>query len=201
MTKVRFKGEQPYLPFPHIHHAAKTLRKLAGTTEMGRYHLESAALVMTAFAIEAFCQTLGPEVFGEKWTNPPDGGRAMERCSVKAKLKAIGETVNVPVSFGLRPWSLIAELMQARDDLAHGKPLPPELTKIDVTLDVPDGIDPYDLVRAHMRNLMFPMHRIDRLETAADEIDTGLRRLWVAAGNPDYTFAQGSMSSWSATAT
>jgi len=200
MAKVRFEGEQSYLPFPHIHHAAKTLRKLASTTEMGRYHLESAALVMTAFAIEAFCQTLGPEVFGEKWANPPDGSRPMERCSVKAKLKAIGKAVNVPVSFGLNPWLLIAELMRVRDDLAHGKPLPPERTKIDVTLNVPDGIDPYDVVHTHMRDLMFPMHRIDRLEAAAEEIDKGLRRLWVVAGNPDYMFARSSISSWSATA-
>ena len=198
MPKVRFEGEQRYLPFPHIHHAAKSLRRLARTTEVGRYHLEAAALVMTAFTVEAFCQTLGPDVLGASWTTSPGGRkRPIERRSLEDKLKAIGKAVKVPVDFGKKPWSLISDLMSARDELAHGKHLSSERTRFNWTLDVPEDADPYDVLRGHLRNALFPLHQIDRLEEAAKEIDAGLLRLWVAAGNPDYTFDQTGMTSWS----
>lgn len=201
MPKVRFEGEQRYLPFPHIHHAAESLRRLAHTTEVGRYHLEAAALVMTAFAVEAFCQTLGPEVLGAAWTTPPEGKKhSIERWPVRDKLKAIGNAVNVPVNFGQRPWSLIEELMAARDELAHAKYLSSDRTTINWTLDIPEGADPYDVLRGHLRDALFPLHQIDRLDTAAQEIDGGLRRLWEAASHPAHTFDQHGMTSWSAKA-
>jgi hypothetical protein len=73
-------------------------------------------------------------------------------------------------------------------------------TRINWTLDVPDDADPYDVLRWFLRDALFPLHQIDRLEEAAEEIDAGLLRLWVAAGNPDYTFDQTRMTSWSAVA-
>lgn len=201
VPKVRFEGEQRYLPFPHIHHVAKSLRRSARTTEVGRYSLEAAALVMTAFTVEAFCQTLGPDVLGVAWTTSPDGKKPpIERRSVKDKLKAIGKAVNEPVDFDQKPWSLISNLMSARDELAHGKHLSSERTRIKWTLDVHDDADPYDVLRGYLRDALFPLHQIDRLEEAAEEIDAGLLRLWVAAGNPDYTFNQTGMTSWSAVA-
>ena len=201
VPKVRFKGEQRYLPFPHIHHVAQSLRRSARTTEVGRYHLEAAALVMTAFAVEAFCQSLGPDVLGAAWTTSPDSKKPpIERWSLKDKLKAIGKAVNEPVDFGQKPWSLISDLMNARDELAHGRHLSSERTTINWTLDVPDGADPYDVLRGHLRDSLFPLHQIDRLEAVTKEIDAGLLRLWVSAGNPDYTFDQTGMTSWSAVA-
>jgi hypothetical protein len=201
VTKVRFEGAQHYLPFPHIHHAASTLRRLARSAEVGRYHLESAALVMTAFSVEAFCQTLGPEVLGSVWTAPPAGSkRPIERWSVTDKLKAIGKAVGVHVELGQDPWSLVVALMRARDELAHAKHIASERTSINLTLDVPDGTDPYDVVAAHVRDQMFPLHRIDRLDVLASEIDAGLLRLWEAAGHSAHTFDQSGMTSWTAKA-
>jgi len=200
-TRVRFEGEQHYLPFPHIHHAAATLRKLARTTDLGRNHLESAALVMTAFAVEAFCQTLGPQVLGSDWTNPPQGSkRPIERWSVADKLKAIGRAVGVPVDLGQAPWSLVVDLMTARDELAHAKHLSSARTTINLTLDVPASVDPYDVIRHHLRDQMFPLHNITVLDSLAAEIDAGLRRLWTAAGHPDHAFDQAGMTHWTGTA-
>lgn len=201
MTRVRFVGEQHYLPFPHIHHAAASLRRLARTIEVGRYHIESSALVMTAFSVEAFCQTLGPDVLGEAWTTSSNSSkRPIERSSVTDKLKAIGRAVGVPVDFGKEPWSKIVTLMAARDELAHAKHLSSVRTSIDLTLDIPDTADPYDVLKAHLRRKLFPLCDIDTLDTIAGDIDAGLLRLWEAAGKPAHTFDQVGMSSWTAKA-
>lgn len=200
MTRMRFEGEQDYLPFPHILHAAATLRRLARNTEKGRYHIESAALVMTAFSVEAFCQTLGPDVLGASWTTAPAGSkRPIERWSVTDKLKAIGREVGVPVDLGQEPWSKVVSLMAARDELAHAKHLSSERTNINLTLEVPDAADPYDVIREYLRRQLFPLHNIDALDAIAADIEAGLQSLWIAAKKPAHTFGRSGITSWSAT--
>lgn len=201
MTRMRFEGEQDYLPFPHIFHAAATLRRLARDTEKGRYHIESAALVMTAFSVEAFCQTLGPDVLGASWATAPAGSkRPIERWSVADKLKAIGRAVGIPVDLGQEPWSKVVTLMAARDELAHAKHLSSDRTNINLTLEVPDAADPYDVVKGHLRRQLFPLHDIDALDAITADIEAGLRRLWEAGGKPAHTFGRSGITSWSATA-
>jgi hypothetical protein len=90
--------------------------------------------------------------------------------------------------------------MGARDELAHGRHLPSERTRIDVTLDVPDDADPYDVLKVHLRRQMFPLLDIDTLDTLAADIDSGLHLLWEAAGKPAHTFDQAGMTSWTAKA-
>jgi len=67
MTHVRAKGRAPYASWPAMCHAAASLRNTARDHRVGSNHTISAALVMTAFSVEAFIQTIGPEVLPETW--------------------------------------------------------------------------------------------------------------------------------------
>jgi len=55
-------GDHDYRPWPELRHAAASLRKIAAEYKPGSAHTTTAALVMMAFSVEAFVQTLGPEV-------------------------------------------------------------------------------------------------------------------------------------------
>lgn len=78
---------------------------------MGSNHTISAALVMTAFSVEAFIQTVGPEVLPDTWIA---GDKPVERWRALDKLKAIGKATEIAVDYGSLPWSNIKELFQAR---------------------------------------------------------------------------------------
>ena len=180
--KVRAAGSAPYLPWPEMRHSAKTLRKIAREFPLGSAHTISAVVVMTAFSVEAFCQTLGPVVLREKWTN---GRRPAERWPVLDKLREIGKATGNPVDYGKEPWNRIADLFKARDLLAHAKPDP---RKFDREFEVPEGVDPIDAVYASLKIEFQPLHNLQKLDSLAAEIDSALLPIWVAAGNSDYSF-------------
>ena len=194
MANVRAQGRAPYAPWPAMRHAAASLRKVAHEHQMGSNHTVSAALVMTAFSVEAFIQSVGPEVLPETWNA---GDKPVERWRVLDKLKAIGAATGVAIDFGSSPWSGIKELFQARDRLAHAKPNDREF---DFIVTIPDGADEWDVVNAAVEEKFQPLHDLDKLDALAKEIDVALLAIWVAAGHDEFSFTWHGMSYWSLTA-
>lgn len=182
MTRYRIEGTFPYLPWPEMRHAAWSLRRIAREHPRGSAHTISAAVVMTAFSVEAFCQTVGPQVLVDIWTS---GKYPAERWSVLDKLKEIGKRTGSTINYGEAPWSEIKELFKARDRLAHAKP---EEGKVDRIIDVPDGIDVVDYYDEIREREFQSLHDVDRLERLAGDIDTALLPIWIAAGNTEGSF-------------
>ena len=191
MTKVRAQGRAPYAPWPAMRHAAASLRKTAREHRVGSNHTISAALVMTAFSVEAFIQTVGPEVLPNTWDA---GNKPVERWGVLDKLKAIGKATGIAVDFGSSPWSGIKELFQARDRLAHAKP---DDREFELILTIPDGVDERDVLTAALEEQFQPLHNLDKLDALAQEIDGVLLTVWVAAGHDEFSFTWNDMNSWS----
>jgi hypothetical protein len=151
----------------------------------------AALVVVAAFSVEAFVQTLGPPVLRARWT---EGEGPMERWSVKDKLKAIGKAVGVAVDYGKSPWSDIKSLLEARDDLAHAKPATQLVTS---TIKVPpDGKLPADLIGPLVAQKYRPLHDLAELERVANLIDDALLPMWTGAGNPASTFGIHGTSSY-----
>jgi hypothetical protein len=194
MTYVRAKGRAPYAPWPAMRHAAASLRNTARKHPVGSNHTISAALVMTAFSVEAFIQTIGPEVLPDTWDV---GEKPVERWRVLDKLKAIGKATGVAVDFGVPPWSGIKELFQARDRLAHAKP---DHREFELMLTIPDGADEREVLAAALEEQFQPLHNLDRLDALAQEIDQELLTIWTAAGHDEFSFTWHGMNSWSLTA-
>ena len=194
MTQVRAKGRAPYAPWPAMRHAAASLRKTARDHRVGSNHTISAALVMTAFSVEAFIQTIGPEVLPDTWDA---GDKPVERWRVLDKLKAIGNATHIAVDFGASPWSGIKELFHARDRLAHPKP---DDREFELMLTIPDGADEREVLAAALEEQFQPLHNLDKLDALAREIDAALLTMWMAAGHDEFSFTWHGMNSWSLTA-
>ncbi len=114
LMQVHLKGRTNYLPWPELYHSARSLFDVAREYKPGSAHVATAAVVLSAFAVEGFCQTLGPQVLHASW-NPPaqpqagqdDGGLCIkvkkfgdERLPVCDKLKKIGKACGVQVDYG-----------------------------------------------------------------------------------------------------
>lgn len=114
MMQVHIKGKSRYLPWPELYHSARSLFAVAREYKPGSAHVVTAAVVLSAFAVEGFCQTLGPQVLRETWDAPkqPSTGQGSEVGSKKAKkfgderlpvcdkLKKIGKACGVSVDYG-----------------------------------------------------------------------------------------------------
>jgi len=72
------------------------------------------SLVFTAFSLEAYLNWLGKKTFAH-WDY-------LERLSPKEKMEVISDQLGVKVELGGRPWQIMKDLFNFRNDIAHGKP-------------------------------------------------------------------------------
>lgn len=184
-------GDHDYRPWPELRHAAASLRMTAERYEPGSAYTIMAALVMMAFSVEAFIQTLGPEVLKEEWTQEE---YPAERWKVTKKLKEVGRRLGVPVDYGTSPWQDIKALFEARDDLAHAKPA---LREASGRVEISSGgeVAP-DAFRPLLNEKYQPFHNLDMLNRLAPVIDNALLSLWVAAGNDERRFTMHGASAY-----
>ncbi|HID8536344.1 TPA: hypothetical protein ACXIMI_001447 [Stenotrophomonas maltophilia] len=208
MMQVHIKGKSRYLPWPELYHSARSLFAVAREYKPGSAHVVTAAVVLSAFAVEGFCQTLGPQVLRETWDAPkqPSTGQGSEVGSKKAKkfgderlpvcdkLKKIGKACGVSVDYGNAPWKSVKELFAARDALAHAKP---QLHQISEIISVPAGGDPRFHLHDALRRKHQPLHDLDKLEDAMKAIDSGLREIWEGAGMDPGAMSMLGTSMWS----
>jgi len=192
ISKIRVSGHYRYLPWPEMRHAAAALRHVAHTHVEGSAHVITACVVLTAFSVEGFCQTLGPEIFKAEW----EGRGGKERLPVLKKLKAIGHALGVKVIYGEKPWSAIREVMEARDELAHPKPA---VRKTDEVIRTAGNLDTRDQLHVLLNAKYKPLHNLEALANAARNIDEGLLQIWIAFGESEHTFKMPGGSVWSKT--
>lgn len=192
-VKVHLKGRSRYLPWPELHHAARSLFAVAREYPPGSAHVATAAVVLSAFAVEGFCQTVGPVILADTWLT---GEKPDESLGIRAKLKKIGKASGVAVDYGKQPWKGVAELFAARNELAHAKP---KLFEVSEMLTLQADEDPRFHLHEALRRKHRPLHDVDRLEALMKEIDAGLREIWAgAAMQPsNMNLMSGSQWSWS----
>lgn len=189
--KIRVSGRYQYRPWPEMRHAARTLVWVADTHPEGSTHVITAAVVLTAFSVEAFCQQVGPEILKEGWLREK---RPMERAPVLEKLKLIGREVRVEVDYGKSPWAEIKQLMEARDNLAHPQP---EERLADRTITIPADADPREALHIVLDEKYKPLHSLEQLRRVADLIDDAFSKIWIAAGRKEVQMNMFGGSVWS----
>ncbi len=176
---TRVVGEASYRPWPEMNHAARTLRRAAREQGAAKLHVVTGALVLTALAVEAFCQTLGPGLFPDRWT---DGARPLANKAVLRKLELIGREVGVQVDYREEPWIHVNALFEARALL-----LAPRAAAqlVDEVLAVDEDADPHFDAHAAVQRHFRPLHNLIELEKVAGEINKGLLNIWDAAGGEE----------------
>jgi len=82
-----------------------------------------ASLVFTAFALEAYLNHIGTKLY-KSWG-------ALERpLGPRQKLNLVAERLGIIIHYGERPWEVMGQLFGFRNDIAHGKSVVLEESKV-----------------------------------------------------------------------
>ena len=112
-TKVLVEKERNVTTYADMWHTSLILLEKGQKEPQGSFHQIMASLVFTAFTLEAYLNHIGEKLFS-CWND-------LERLSPTKKINVIAEHLNVKVDYGKRPWQVMNELFQFRNDIAHGK--------------------------------------------------------------------------------
>jgi hypothetical protein len=98
----------------NLWHTSMCLLERGQEQERASFHQFMGSLVFTAFTLEAYLNWLGEKLFPH-W-------KYLERLNPKEKLEVISDRLGVKVELGGRPWQVMKDLFNFRNDIAHGKP-------------------------------------------------------------------------------
>jgi len=125
MAKAQVRGKKTTNTFAYMHIGAKYMLGLAENTQDGQLYTTAAALVFSAFTLEAYLNHLG-KLRNKEW------GEIERKYSKFEKYKLFASAAGINFnSFHARPYSTLKELFEFRDRMAHGK-----TTTEDVNLSV-----------------------------------------------------------------
>ena len=141
--QVEVKSERDVNTYAEFWHTSYCLLEMTNEAKAGSYHLIMGSLVFTAFSVEAYLNHVGSKVF-ECWGD-------LEKLSPKEKLNVISEKIGLRVNYGVRPWQLMSELFQFRNDIAHGKSHKIEISKIEPLEVYNANVNSFDSYRAETR--------------------------------------------------
>ena len=108
------KGKTNFKTFAYMINAARGLALTAKEYEHGSTHSRLAAVVFSAFSIEAVLNDIGEQKLGFWPIVEP-------RLSWRLKLDLIAHELNFKPDFGARPYQTLSVLFKLRDKIAHGR--------------------------------------------------------------------------------
>jgi hypothetical protein len=111
-------------------HTANCLLRAGQKEHKGSAHQFRGSLVFRAFALESFLNWLGYNLVPH-W-------KYLERLKPREKLDLLTDLIHVTPDYGSRPWQIVKELFDFRNEIAHGKP---ENLTSETLEDVDDDLD------------------------------------------------------------
>ena len=104
-------GEQTVLTYSYLDEAAALALDQAIASEEGSFYNCLCSIVMSAFCLEAYVNHVGMDRI-EDWD---------ERAPPLDKLRRVGESLDIPIHFGRKPFQSIKLTNQFRNWMAHGR--------------------------------------------------------------------------------
>lgn len=164
-----------YQPIADLRHAANVLIRDAKSHPAGSHYKWMGAVMFLASTVEAFCQTLGPELL-ENWAarkNPVERNTGPVK-----KLELIANKAGITPQLDIRPWKDIQEIFNARNSFAHPKPA----THSSICI-VECRYDELTQRSAEaIRQFRFPLLTEAAVDAAAEAVDEVLFEVWCALG-------------------
>lgn len=115
MTKAQVRGKKTTVTFAYMHKGAKYMLELAENTQEGQLYTTVAALIFSAFTLEAYLNHLG-KLQHKEWD------KIERRHSKFEKYKLFASAAGIDFdSFRSHPYCTLKELFEFRDRMAHGK--------------------------------------------------------------------------------
>lgn len=173
--KFEVQREFDYRPVPVLLHGSKSLLGRARDEPIGALWKRMGALLLAAFTVEGFINTVGPILFEGRWDTPDQSNRrVLERQPWDFKLKQIAKVSGTSIDFGKRPWSSVKRVFEARENLAHPKPRTDVLSPIVVEC-LEDEVDAVieEMTMTSLDRLLRPQD----LEQAIEDVEAALKQL------------------------
>ena len=111
--KAKVSKERQVNTYSEMLHASYVILEKVKEAPAGSYYQLMASLIFTAFALEAFLNHIGQNIF-KCWED-------LERLSPSGKLNLIAEKLEIEKDDGKRPFQTVIELLRFRNEVAHGK--------------------------------------------------------------------------------
>lgn len=182
------EATEDYWPVAELFNGSNALRKNAmADPAVSRWKL-TGALLLLASSVEAFCQGVGKEVFGQDW----DKRLKVERLSPIDKLSLIAERCKLKDIAGSRDGQNIALLFRARNEISH--PKPKRARKYAKSVKAPSSVELTSLVD---RAILWDTYEVltdSRLNEIQLSVQTVLTDIWKALGKKEHAlFLPGSI--------
>lgn len=137
--------------------------KVAADDMQGIYHHIMAALVFSAFTLEAKVNFVGWKVLQDGWP---------ERANLREKIMLLGKVLDLELDWGARPLQTFSKTTKLRDTLAHGKPS--VVDKVEIVDEEPEI---WEVLKGQWENSVTP----ELVELVAEDLDAFWRKLLDAA--------------------
>jgi hypothetical protein len=193
MPTYQVDVKEDYRPAPVLLHGAQSLLKLAALEPRGSHWKIMGALLLLSAAIEGFCNTVGPDMFGDAWEKKKP---RMEKWGPVKKLRAIAKHVGMPFHAGRYPWKAMCDLVETRHGLMHPRPKQRHTTAR-VRCKAADYEQHIERVHAQA---WAPLLIEPKAHHTMDEVIRGLEQLWVAAGLPRHAMRMHGFRVWGVSA-
>ena len=102
------------IPYVDHWHTANVLDDLGNAQDQDTRDLFLASISFRAFALEAFLNHVGQEVFQSHW-------KKSEPCTVRKKIDKLLEFNSLQADYGMNPWLVVPQLVAFRNKVVHGK--------------------------------------------------------------------------------
>jgi len=179
--KIVVTKEREVNTYTEMWHTSYCLLQKGLEQRKGSFHQYMASLVFTAFALEAYLNHIGSKIFS-CWKD-------LERLSPKEKLNVIAERLKVKIDYGKRPWQVMKNLFEFRNDIAHGKSMKIKTNEI-------LKVDNYeDNVRKFIQTRWEKYCSRKNAEGAREDVNNIVVALHKAAGFKDFPFVMGFQTS------
>lgn len=124
VSKYRVQKSRSTRPYLELRYAAKFGLETAKTKRDGWGYDKLTTILFSALAVEAFCNSLGDELF-ENWQD-------FDRLNIIGKTRLIAEKLEVEHDKAIEPWSTVVWLTGFRNKLVHSRP---EKLAVDTVVD------------------------------------------------------------------
>lgn len=177
MTKAQVRGRKTTVTFAYMHKGAKCMLELAENTQEGQLYTTVAALIFSAFTLEAYLNHLG-KLRNKEWDE-------IERKYSKFdKYKLFASTSGINFdSFRLRPYSTLKELFEFRDRMAHGKTT---TGNIDISINIVDNLLP----QLNSESDWQAFATLEKAQIAIKDVDVLVKELHLASGYSGNPFSK-----------
>jgi hypothetical protein len=177
MTKAQVRGRKTTVTFAYMYKGAKCMLELAENSREGQLYTTVAALVFSAFTLEAYLNHLG-KLRNKEWDEIERKYSKFEKYKLFASASGIKFDC-----FRVRPYCTLKELFEFRDRMAHGKTT---TENIDLSINIVENLLP----QLNSESDWQAFATLEKAQIAIKDVELLVKELHLASGYSGNPFSK-----------